>query len=221
MNILVVEDQERLGQLLAARLKDHFLGVTWVRNCAAARDALCQGRYGAIVLDIGLPDGDGLELLAQWRRTGFTEPVLVLSARDTVQDRISGLNVGADDYLPKPFSFEELLARLRALLRRDSSIKATVLEHHAIRLDTVRHTVHVADQPVELTSREFAVLEIFMHNPGRIVTRSLICESIWSSNLDDDANLLDVYMSRLRTKLESVRGSPLFKTVRGVGYQLV
>ena len=221
MNILVVEDQQRLGQFLVTGLKEHAYGVTWVRNCAEARDALCETNFAAIVLDLGLPDGDGLELLGQWRKNGFQEPVLILSARDTVQDRVSGLNVGADDYLPKPFSFEELLARLRSLLRRQSTVKTAVLEHHGISLDTISHTVHVDGQLVELTSREFAVLEVFMLNAGRIVTRSLICENIWSSNFDNDANLLDVYMSRLRAKLEAVRGQPLFKTLRGVGYQLL
>ncbi|MBS0393121.1 MAG: response regulator transcription factor [Proteobacteria bacterium] len=221
MNILVVEDQQRLGQFLTSGLKEHAYEVRWVRSCAAASDALSEHRYSAIVLDLGLPDGDGLELLSQWRRAGFQEPVLILSARDTVQDRISGLNVGADDYLPKPFSFEELLARLRSLLRRQSTVKSVVLEHHGIALDTVNRTVHVGGQPVELTSRELAVLEIFMHNAGRIVTRSLICETIWSSSVDSDANLLDVYISRLRGKLEAVRGQPLFKTLRGVGYQLL
>ena len=221
MKILVVEDQRRLGQFLKTGLTERSYSVTWVRSCAEARDALCENNFAAIILDLGLPDGDGLDLLTQWRKSGFTEPVLILSARDAVQDRVKGLNVGADDYLPKPFSFEELLARLRSLLRRQSTVKAAVLEHHGITLDLVSHTVQVAGRPVDLTSREFALLEIFMHNAGRIVTRSLICETIWSSHFDNDANLLDVYMSRLRTKLEGILGQPLFKTLRGVGYQLL
>lgn len=221
LKILVVEDQRRLGQFLKAGLVERSYVVTWVRSCAEARDALCENTYAAVVLDLGLPDGDGIELLAQWRKQGFNEPVLILSARDAVQDRIAGLNLGADDYLSKPFSFEELLARLRSLLRRQSTTKTAVLEHRSITLDLVGHTVRVAGQLVDLTSREFALLEVFMHSAGRIVTRSHICDAIWSSDLDSDANLLDVYMSRLRSKLEGLAGQPLFKTLRGVGYQLL
>jgi DNA-binding response OmpR family regulator len=195
--------------------------VTWVRSCQAARDALCEASHDAIVLDLGLPDGDGLKLLQQWRKSGFNEPVLVLSARDAVEDRIKGLDVGADDYLAKPFSMEELLARLRSLLRRQSAVKEAVLEHRGIRLDLVAHTVHLAGNPVDLTSREFALLEIFMQNAGRILSRQLICEKCWSSHYDHEANLLDVYMSRLRAKFETVPGQPVFKTLRGVGYQLL
>jgi two-component system copper resistance phosphate regulon response regulator CusR/two-component system response regulator QseB len=217
----VVEDQRRLGQFLKAGLAERSYVVTWVRTCAEARDAVCEDTYAAVVLDLGLPDGDGIELLAQWRKQGFNEPVLILSARDAVQDRIAGLNLGADDYLSKPFSFEELLARLRSLLRRQSVAKSAVLEHRSITLDLVGHTARVAGQSVDLTSREFALLEVFMHSAGRILTRSHICEAIWSSDFDSDANLLDVYMSRLRGKLEGLAGQPLFKTLRGVGYQLL
>lgn len=195
--------------------------VTWVRSCQAASDALCETAYEAVVLDLGLPDGDGLGLLQQWRKAGFNEPVLVLSARDAVEDRIKGLDVGADDYLSKPFSMEELLARLRSLLRRQSAVKEAVLEHRGIRLDLVARTVHLAGNPVDLTSREFALLEIFMQNAGRILSRKLICEKCWSSHYDHEANLLDVYMSRLRAKFETVPGQPVFKTLRGVGYQLL
>lgn len=221
MKVLIVEDQRRLGQFLKQGLAERAYTVTWVETCAAARDALAETSFDVIVLDLTLPDGDGLALLRQWRESGFTEPVLILSARDTVQDRIAGLDVGADDYLQKPFSIEELLARIRALIRRHAAVKQTVLEHEGIRLDLLSHTVHLRGKEVDLTSREFALLEIFMHNPGRTLTRTLISEKIWSSHFDVDTNLLDVYMSRLRSKLESSVEKPLFKTVRGVGYQLL
>jgi DNA-binding response OmpR family regulator len=220
MKILVVEDQRRLGVLLKQGLIEAGYTVGYASSCGAARDALCESSYGAIVLDLGLPDGDGLDLLQQWRKSGFNEPVIILSARDTLQDRIKGLDVGADDYLPKPFSMQELLARLRSLLRRQSSVKDTVLEHRGIRVDLVGRTVQFNGAPVELTSREFALFEIFMQNTGRILTRTLICETVWSSPYEVDANLLDVYMSKLRAKFETTDGKPLFKTVRGVGYQL-
>jgi len=221
MKVLVVEDQERLGQFLERGFREASFTVRWVRTCKDALDALAESPCDVIVLDLGLPDGDGIDMLRQWRANGFNEPVLILSARDSVEDRIKGLNIGADDYLPKPFSFEELLARVRSLVRRQSTTKQTVLEHRGIRVDLLSHTVQVNGRPVDLTSREYALLQIFMQNAGRILTRTLISEKIWASHYDVDTNLLDVYMSRLRTKLETSPGKPLFKTIRGVGYQLL
>ncbi|HEX7759145.1 MAG TPA: response regulator transcription factor [Caulobacteraceae bacterium] len=221
MKVLIVEDEIRLGQFLKQGLSEHAYTTEWVKTCAAASDALSEGHYDVIVLDLNLPDGDGLNLVQEWRASGFTEPVLILSARDSLEDRIKGLDYGADDYLPKPFSLEELLAHLRALLRRQSVTKQTVLERAGIRLDLLGHTVHVNGQAVDLTGREYALLEIFMQNGGRVLTRTLISEKIWSSHYDVDTNLLDVYMSRLRSKLEGYAGRPVFKTVRGIGYQLI
>ena len=221
MKILIVEDQERLGQFLERGLKECAYTVQWVRNRKDALDALAESSVDVIVLDLGLPDGDGIDMLRQWRASGFNEPVVILSARDSVEDRIKGLNVGADDYLPKPFSFEELLARVRSLARRQSSVKQVVLEHQGVRIDLLSHTVKVNGRPIELTSREYALLEIFLQNPGRILTRTLISEKIWASHYDVDTNLLDVYMSRLRAKLENSTAKPLFKTIRGVGYQML
>ncbi len=221
MKVLIVEDQQRLGQFLERGLKECAYTAKWVGTCKDALDALAESPYDIIVLDLGLPDGDGIELLRRWRANGFNEPVLILSARDSVEDRIKGLDVGADDYLPKPFSFEELLARVRSLVRRQSTVKQVVLEHRGIRVDLLSHTVQLNGRTVDLTSREYALLEIFMQNPGRILTRTLISEKIWASNYDVDTNLLDVYMSRLRAKLETSPLRPLFKTVRGVGYQLL
>ncbi|HUY83888.1 MAG TPA: response regulator transcription factor [Steroidobacteraceae bacterium] len=220
MKILIVEDQRRLALMLKQGLSEAGYTAKSVASCAGARDALCETGYDAIVLDLGLPDGDGLDLLQQWRKSGFNEPVIILSARDAVQDRIKGLDVGADDYLPKPFSLQELLARLRSLLRRQASVKDTVLEHRGIRMDLIGRTTHFRGEPVDLTSREFSLLEIFMQNPGRVLPRSLICEKVWSSPYEVDANLLDVYMSKLRAKFDARDDKPLFKTVRGVGYQL-
>lgn len=221
MKVLVVEDEARLGMFLRQSLSEHAHTANWVQTCAQANDALVETKYDLIVLDLGLPDGDGLDLVTEWRASGFNEPVLILSARDTLQDRIKGLDLGADDYLPKPFSLEELLAKMRALLRRQSVVKQTVLERNGIRLDLLGHMVHVNDMPIDLTGREYALLEVFMQNSGRVLTRMLISEKIWSSHYDVDTNLLDVYMSRLRSKLESVLGRPVFKTVRGIGYQML
>lgn len=221
MKILVVEDDPRLGPFLRQGLSEHSYTVALARTCEEANDGLVETHYDAIVLDLTLPDGDGLNLITEWRASGLNEPVLILSARDRLDDRITGLNVGADDYLPKPFSLEELLARLRALLRRQSAAKQTVLERNGVKLDLLGRIVTVNGQPVDLTGREYALLEVFMQNAGRVLTRTLISERIWSSHFDVDTNLLDVYMSRVRSKLEAAAGKPLFKTVRGIGYQLL
>jgi DNA-binding response OmpR family regulator len=221
MKILIVEDQSRLAEFLKRGLAERSYTAVCVSTCKAARDALCETKYDVIVLDLSLPDGDGLDLLKEWREAGFVEPVVILSARDTVQDRIKGLDLGADDYLPKPFSMEELLARVRSLLRRQTSVKKTALEHRELKMDLLGRTAYLGEVAVDLTSREYALLEVFMHNPGRILTRTLICEKIWESHYDVDTNLLDVYMSKLRAKLETTPGKPVFKTIRGVGYQLL
>ena len=221
MKILFVEDQQRMGSFLKKSLTERAYTVTWVQTGKAARDALCETSYDAIVLDLNLPDVDGLVLLQEWRKSGFNEPVLILSARDAVQDRIKGLDLGADDYLAKPFSVEELHARIRSLLRRQVSVKDTVYEHRGIKMDLLSRIVTLNGEAVDLTSREFALLEIFMQNQGRILTRTLISEKIWESHYDVDTNLLDVYMSKLRAKLEPSPEKPLFKTIRGVGYHFL
>jgi two-component system copper resistance phosphate regulon response regulator CusR/two-component system response regulator QseB len=221
MRILIVEDERKVGQFIERSLSEVAYSATWVRTRAAASDALAESAFDAIVLDLGLPDGDGLELLREWRAAGFNEPVLILSARDALQDRVRGLNLGADDYLAKPFSFEELLARLRSLLRRQGGKKTTDFEHRGVKLDLLARTVECDGKPVDLTSREFALLELFMQNQGRVLTRTMIAEKVWDSHSDLDTNLLDVYMRRLRKKLESTPDKQLFKTLRGVGYQMV
>ncbi|MDR0533271.1 MAG: response regulator transcription factor [Verrucomicrobiales bacterium] len=220
MKILIVEDDKKVGQFLQRNLSQAAYSCTWVETSAKAFDQLTEQPYDVVILDLTLPDQDGLEFLRQCREAGFREPVLILSARDAVQDRIKGLNLGADDYLPKPFSFEELLARIRALLRREASQKGTVYEHLGIRLDLVARTVTHHGKPVDLTAREFALLELFMLNHGRVLTRNLIMEKIWESTYDLDPNLLDVYMRRMRLKFEQPDGSPVFKTLRGIGYQM-
>ena len=220
MKILIVEDERRLGQFLKQGLSEQTYTVALARSCQEANNAIVETKYDAVVLDLSLPDGDGLDLIREWRASGLNEPVLILSARDTLEDRIKGLDVGSDDYLPKPFSLEELLARLRALLRRQSVSKQAILERNGVRFDVISHTVHLDGEPVDLTNREYALLDVFMQNAGRVLTRTFISEKIWASHYDVDTNLLDVYMSRLRAKLEA-SGRPIFKTVRGIGYQLL
>jgi DNA-binding response OmpR family regulator len=221
MKILVVEDEERLGRSLRTNLLEHAHIVNWVQSCEAASDALAETGYDVIVLDLGLPDGDGLDLVQEWRESGFVEPVLILSARDKREDRIAGLDMGADDYLPKPFGMDELLARIRALVRRQAVRKQSVYQHKDITLDLIGNTVKIGGNPVDLTAREFALLSYFVQNAGRVLPRSLLAEKIWEAHFDVDANLLDVYMSRLRAKVAAHTDRPVFKTVRGIGYQLL
>jgi DNA-binding response OmpR family regulator len=220
MKILVVEDERRVGQFVEKALNEQNYTAKLVRSCAAAREALAESPYDAVVLDLGLPDGDGLELLREWRAKGFNEPVLVLSARDAVEDRVRGLNVGADDYLAKPFSVDEVIARVRSLLRRHGSAKQTVLSHGAVRVDLLAHAVTCNGRPVVLTNREFALLELFLQNPKRVLTRTLISERVWEASYDLETNLIDVYVRRLRQKLETPGQGPFIRTVRGTGYQL-
>jgi len=220
MKILIVEDENRVGSFLVRELEAVAYSTTWVQTCHDATNALVNSPHDAVILDIGLPDGDGLELLRQWRSSSFNEPVLILSARDAVQDRIEGLNIGADDYLPKPFSFQELLARLRSLFRRQSGPKSTIFEHGGIKFDLLRRRVQRGNEIIELTTREYALLELLMQNQGRLVTRSMIAEKIWDNQDDLTDNLIDVYMGRLRKKLDAEGQKPLFKTLRGMGYQM-
>jgi two-component system copper resistance phosphate regulon response regulator CusR len=220
MKVLIVEDDRKVGSFILGGLGEATYTTKLVRTCAEARDALADDTFDAVVLDLGLPDGDGLELLRQWRAAGFNEPVLILSARDAVADRVKGLNLGADDYLAKPFSFDELLARLRSLLRRQATAKTTVLEHRGVRVDLLARTVTAAGKPVTLTNREFALLELFLQNTGRVLTRTMIAERVWEASHDLQTNLIDVYVRRLRQKLEQPGDDPLIHTVRGTGYQL-
>ena len=221
MKILIVEDEARVGRFIERALAEQAYTPKLVGRCDAARDALAESPFDAIVLDLSLPDGDGLELLREWRASGFNEPVLILSARDALNDRIRGLNVGADDYLPKPFSIDELIARLRSLLRRQGTAsRSTVLEHRGVRLDLLARTATFRGANVDLTSKEFALLELFLLNPRRVLTRTLIAEKIWHAAYDLETNLIDVYVRRLRRKFATDGAEPFIRTVRGSGYQL-
>ncbi|AOS44127.1 Transcriptional regulatory protein CusR [Lacunisphaera limnophila] len=220
MKVLIVEDERKVGRFIEQALTEQSHTAQLVGSCAAARDALAESGHDLVILDLGLPDGDGFDLLREWRSAGFNEPVLILSAREAVEDRIRGLNLGADDYLAKPFSLEELLARVRALLRRQTGAKATVLEHAGVRMDLLTRSVSTAAGPVALTSREFALLELFLQNKGRVLTRSLIAERIWEAHYDMETNLIDVYVRRLRQKLGATEEQPFIRTLRGTGYQL-
>jgi two-component system OmpR family response regulator len=194
-----------------------------VEVAADGEDGLHIGRtssFDVIVLDVMLPGRDGFSICRELRGAGVWTPVLMLTARDAVDDRIRGLDAGADDYLVKPFAFGELLARLRALIRRGPSDRPPILDVGDVRLDPAAHTVARGDVTVDLTTREFALLEFLMRHPGEAVSRTRILEQVWDMNYDGFSNVVDVYVGYLRKKLEEPFGRPLIRTVRGVGYSL-
>ena len=220
MRILVVEDDTRMAESLAEGLRE----ATYETDLASCGEQALElaGRepYDLILLDVMLPDIDGFEVTRRLRGRGHGEPILMLTARDGVDDRVDGLDVGADDYLVKPFAFAELLARIRALLRRKSGPSPAVLTFDDLALDPTTHQATRENTALDLSAKEFALLEFFLRNPGRVLTRTVIADHAWDYNFDPQSNVVDVYISRLRTKVESGGASRLIQTVRGVGYVL-
>jgi two-component system OmpR family response regulator len=220
MRILLVEDEPKMAGVIARGLRQEGYAVD---TAGTGDEALFQARvydYDAIVLDLLLPGPGGLEVCRTLREEGRWAPVLMLTALDQVADRVSGLDAGADDYLVKPFSFGELLARLRALLRRRPRERPAVLRAAGVELDPAKHTVTRAGRPVHLTAREFSLLRFMMEHPTEVLTRTSMLEHVWDANYDGPSNVVDVYVGYLRKKLEGPFGRPLIRTVRGVGYAL-
>ena len=176
--------------------------------------------YDLIILDIMLPEIDGIEVCRRLRESKVETPIIMLTARDTVEDRIKGLDVGADDYLVKPFAFGELVARIRALLRREKSVKSTKLQVSDLTLDPATHEVFRADKEIQLSSKEYRLLDYMMRRPSQVCTRTMIGEHIWGYNFTDDSNVIDVYISYLRKKIDKGHGNKLIHTVRDVGYKI-
>src|SRR5438270_718320 len=220
MRILLVEDEIKMARAVRRGLEQEGYGVDVVADGDEALFRATEQDYDAIVLDVMLPGRDGFEVCRTLREGGRWAPVLMLTARDAVEDRIRGLDAGADDYLVKPFAFGELLARLRALIRRGPQERPAVLEVGDVTLDPAAHRVTRAGQSVELSAREFALLEYLMRNPGDVLTRRQILEHVWDYNYDGLSNVVDVYVGYLRKKLERPFGRPLIRTIRGVGYAM-
>ena len=216
MRILLAEDDQLLGDGLRAGLRQLGFLVDWVRDGAAAERELCAQPYAAAVLDLGLPSKDGLDVLAAVRRAGVLVPVLVLTARDAVPDRIRGLDVGADDYVVKPVDLHELGARLRALVRRSHGQPQECLSAHGVVLDPAARSVVQAGLPVVLSAREFDLLHALMLNAGRVLSREQLEQHLYSWGQEVDSNAVEVHVHHLRRKL----GNLLIQTVRGVGYML-
>ena len=220
MRILVVEDEPKVSNAIRVGLERHGYAVDLSAEGADALSMATEYDYDAIVLDLMLPGMDGLTICEELRARERWAPILMLTARGAVRDRVRGLDAGADDYLVKPFAFGELLARLRALLRGRSGARPAVLEVGEVVLDPARHTVCRSGRAVELTAREFGLLEFLMRHPGEVMTRTQILEHVWDYNYDGISNVVNVYVGYLRKKLEEPFGRPLIRAVRGVGYVL-
>ena len=214
--ILIVEDEERIASFVSKGLTSNGFATTIAASGADALTLTRTSEFDLMILDIGLPDTDGFEVLRELRAKDKNMPVIIVTARDSVGDTVHGLEGGADDYVTKPFRFEELLARVRARLRSDSRPETTVLEAGAARLDLRARTISVGEKSFELSAREFALAELFFSHPGQVLTREQILSNVWGYDYDPGSNVVDVYVGYLRKKL----GKDVIQTVRGAGYRL-
>lgn len=220
MRILLVEDDERLTSTLVGSLRSEGYAVDAASTAEDGRWMADEVPYDAIILDVGLPDGDGIELCAALRDGGIWAPILMLTAHAQIDERVRGLDSGADDYLGKPFSYDELVARLRALVRRGTVERPSVLVAGAMRLDPATRRVSIDGSAVPITGRAFAILELLTRRRGRLVTREEITEHVWDWAWDGTSNVIDVHVSGLRAALRQHPGAPTIETVRGAGFLL-
>lgn len=219
MRVLVVEDEEKLAALIRKGLEGRGLAVDLAGDGEEALWRAASTAYDAIVLDVMLPGIDGFEVCRRLRANEVWTPILMLTARDAIVDRVEGLDVGADDYLTKPFAFAELDARLRALARRNAGPRPAVLESDGLRLDPAANAVERDGTPIELSRIEFAMLETFMRRPGRALSRLELLEHVWDDSYENRSNVVDVYVRYLRAKIDEPFGTNSIETVRGVGYR--
>ena len=220
MRVLVVEDEAPMADVLRRGLEEEGLAVDVASTAKDGAWFARENEYDAIVLDLVLPDGTGLDVLSGLRTAGRWAPVLFLTARDAVEDRVRGLDLGADDYLTKPFAFEELLARLRALMRRGARERPTVLCVGDLALDPATREVRRGDMSISLTAKEFALLEFFMRYPDRVISKAELIDHVWDFAFDGDSNVVEVYIGYLRQKIDRPFGRGTLETVRGAGYRL-
>lgn len=220
MKILLVEDEIKIASFVERGLKEEHYTVDVAHDGEKGFFLASINVYDLIILDIMLPEKDGLLVCRDLRAKGIDTPILMLTAKDKVGDKITGLDVGADDYITKPFAFEEFLARVRALLRRKSKIKTTLLRFNDLELDQLTHKIKRQGKEIVLTSKEYALLEYFMLNPNQVITRTMISEHVWNEDFDSFTNVIDVYVNYLRNKIDKGFKRQLIHTVRGAGYIL-
>jgi heavy metal response regulator len=220
MRILVIEDEVKIAQFVKRGLKEEGYAVDIAGDGEEGHFMLSSNDYDVIILDLMLPKIDGLTLCRTLRKEGNQTPIIMLTAKDTVKDKVKGLDSGADDYLPKPFAFEELLARVRVVLRKKDSRVQTQLKVDDLVMDILTHKVTRSDREIDLTVKEYALLEYLMRNAGNIVTRTMISEHVWDINFDTFTNVIDVYINYLRNKVDSGFENKMIHTVRGKGYLL-
>ncbi len=220
MRVLVVEDEPLMASFIARGLEDSGYGVEIASDGARAIAAAEQENFDLVILDLRLPVKDGLTVCRELRSKSFRSPILMLTALDSIEDVVTGLNSGADDYLAKPFDFDVLLARARALLRRDRQLHDDVLRVADLSLNTVDHTARRGDRLIKLTAKEYALLELLMLHQGQILSRAQIAEHVWDENFDPFSNIIDVYIMRLRRKIDHGSDQPLIHTRRSEGYML-
>jgi DNA-binding response OmpR family regulator len=220
MKILVVEDDRKVAGFIEQGLREEGYAVDVAPDGDEATMLAHVYEYDLVVLDVMLPKKNGLQVAAELRREGRHTPILMLTARDTTEDVVRGLDSGADDYLTKPFKFAELLARVRALVRRGGAARTELLVYGTIELDRLKHKVRVKGHAVELTPKEFHLLEHFLLHPEEVVRRTELLEKVWDMHFDPESNVVDVHVGNLRRKLEQASGEPLIETVRGVGFRL-
>ncbi len=220
MRLLLVEDEKKVAGFVKKGLEEEGYAVDLAADGKTGLELALDRVHDLIILDIQLPKMDGLSVLSTLRREKVAIPVLLLTVRATIEDKVLGLDAGADDYLTKPFAFQELVARVRALLRRHTEAKHPLLRIADVTLDPARRIVYRGDRKIDLTTREFALLDYFMRNPGRVLTRTMIAEHVWDYDFDSETNVIDVYVNYLRKKIDAGRDRKLIQTVRGVGYML-
>lgn len=220
MRFLVVEDEKKVARFIKKGLEEEGYAVDVASDGEEGLGMALDGVHDLIILDIQLPRMDGLGVLHELRKTKLTTPVLLLTVRAAIEDKVLGLDAGADDYLTKPFAFQELLARIRALLRRRIEAEAPVLQVADLTLDPAKRLVARGGEKIELTPKEFTLLAYFMRNPGRVLTRTMIAEHVWDYDFDTMTNVIDVYVNYLRKKIDAGREPKLIHTVRGAGYML-
>jgi DNA-binding response OmpR family regulator len=220
MRVLVIEDEKKVANFIKHGLEEEGFNCDISFDGIEGLETILNEQYDIILLDVMLPGKDGFAILSEARAAGISTPIIMLTARSSTEDRVSGLDLGADDYLPKPFSLDELAARVRSILRRSMPENTTKLKCGDLLLDTISHIAYRTGLEIELTTKEYALLEYLIRNKNKILSRSTITQHVWKHNFDPESNIIDVYIKRLRSKIDLDEYRPLIQSIRGVGYRM-